>query len=78
MKKPWFKNTKNGLAWYPVAWQGWLVVALFFIVVIPTVAYIVRTAPDTSDGMFSRIVTHPAIVGSLVGLLIVRNERGSA
>lgn len=29
MKKIWFRAKRYGWGWYPVAWQGWAVVAVF-------------------------------------------------
>lgn len=29
MNKIWFKAKKYGYGWYPVTWQGWLIVAVY-------------------------------------------------
>lgn len=29
MKKLWFKAKEYGWGWYPVTWQGWLVIVIF-------------------------------------------------
>lgn len=35
MKKPfWFRAKKYGYGWYPATWQGWLILALFVILII--------------------------------------------
>lgn len=31
MKKLWFKAKRFGWGWYPVTWQGWLVIAGFLV-----------------------------------------------
>jgi len=31
MKKLWFKNKTYGYGWTPATWEGWLVVAIYFV-----------------------------------------------
>ncbi len=37
--KYWFKAKTFGYGWYPVSWQGWLVLAAYFIVLSVFVLY---------------------------------------
>lgn len=30
----WFKRKRYGLGWYPVTWQGWLVLAVYVFLII--------------------------------------------
>lgn len=32
MKKLWFKRKTYGWGWYPVTWQGWIVVAGYIVI----------------------------------------------
>ena len=33
MRTFWFKRRRYGWGWYPVTWQGWLVVAIYVVLV---------------------------------------------
>ena len=33
MARLWFKAKKYGWGWYPVSWQGWIIVAVFAFII---------------------------------------------
>ena len=33
-KKLWFKAKRYGYGWYPVTWQGWLIISMYMFAVI--------------------------------------------
>jgi hypothetical protein len=35
----WFKGKRYGYGWYPATWQGWLVLAVYLIILGAFVAY---------------------------------------
>jgi len=53
-KKYWFQPKRFWrwfAAYYPVAWQGWVVTAIFFIALIKTFFLIDRTSHSVSDAL---------------------------
>ena len=57
-KKLWFKAKKYGWGWYPVSWQGWLVLAgyfTFFILKFREVDLQSHSASDTLLNLISKI-----------------------
>ena len=48
MKKYWFKAKTYGWGWYPVTWQGWLVIVGFLILDVGNV-YRLDLAQGTTD-----------------------------
>lgn len=42
-KKAWFRKKILGLGYYPVSLEGWILIAVFVIVIFATFAYLHRT-----------------------------------
>lgn len=46
MKKLWFKRKTYGWGWYPVAWQGWLVLGLYVAIMFALSSTLDDSSPD--------------------------------
>jgi hypothetical protein len=64
-KKPWFKAKRFGWGWYPVTWQGWLVIVLW----IPLVVWFARNI--VADNMTTHSVSDFLIRAALKFLVLV-------
>ena len=60
VKKLWFRAKIYGYGWYPCAWQGWIIVATYVLLVL----YLFRTVDvdshsvsDTLIGVFVPFIT---------------------
>ncbi len=34
MKKRWFGRLTRGIGWYPVTWQGWIILGIYIIFIV--------------------------------------------
>ncbi|HVZ10992.1 MAG TPA: hypothetical protein VG941_01010 [Candidatus Paceibacterota bacterium] len=66
MKKVWFKAKRYGYGWYPAAWQGWLILAVFVILTVRNMTQI--SAGDEADGAIGALVVVQECI--LVAVLI--------
>ncbi|MFZ2804393.1 MAG: hypothetical protein WA001_04165 [Patescibacteria group bacterium] len=39
MKKLWFRSKRYGYGWYPITWQGWLVILVYLVVALGNAWY---------------------------------------
>lgn len=67
----WFAAKRYGFGWsYPVTWQGWLVVAVYFVLLVGGIAFL-RARPGVFPvGAWVAIVTFALIV-----IVIAKGER---
>lgn len=54
MSKLWFKRKKYGYGWYPVTWQGWLVIVIYLVLLFAMIASV--EALDLSEELSAYIV----------------------
>lgn len=66
-KKLWFKAKNFGWGWYPVSWQGWCVLVLYIIAMIP---YIQNANKTHSGSDFLISLAIPFIVNTIFLLII--------
>ncbi|HVZ10908.1 MAG TPA: hypothetical protein VG941_00565 [Candidatus Paceibacterota bacterium] len=66
MKRIWFKAKRYGYGWYPAAWQGWLILAVFVILTVRNVLQI--DVADEMDGAIGALIVVHEII--LVAILI--------
>ena len=65
--KLWFKAKRYGWGWYPVSWEGWLILLAYTILIIIPAVKINDTAHSGSDAL---IAFAPYFI-ILTGLLLV-------
>lgn len=68
-KKIWFRSKRFGLGWYPITWQGWLVV-LIYVAIILFLAFGVDRQKSDGNLLIGLIV--PVFVTTVVMILICR------
>lgn len=74
MKKDiWFKAKRYGYGWYPCTWQGWLMIALYFIVVFGNFFLIDKYAESAKDVLS---IFLPITVVSTIILVILAYLKG--
>jgi len=59
MKKIWFKRKLYGWGWTPATWQGWLVIAIYFLIVVSisgNVGVFSHSAGDTLIGIVAPVL----------------------
>ena len=64
-KKPlWFKAKNYGWGWYPVTWQGWLVLAVYLLVIFGTVFTLIQlnVGPDIAPLIFLPVIALATVV----------------
>ncbi len=66
MKKVWFRAKRYGYGWYPVTWQGWLILVVFVILTARNIAQI--GAGDETDGAIGALIVVQEFI--LVAVLI--------
>jgi hypothetical protein len=64
-KKPWFKAKRYGWGWYPVTWQGWLILVAFVAFDVWNFLRIDATSHSASDTL------RPFIIENIFLLLIL-------
>lgn len=72
MKKLWFKRKRYGWGWYPVTWQGWLVVLIYILCLLVAVLDLKNTQ-NAGEVVFSHIVP---IVFLTIMLIIICYKKG--
>lgn len=74
MDNVWFRKSKNGMYWMPVAWQGWLLKGVWFLSNIWYFRQINSVSHSLSDTLLNFALYF--IVSTLALVLIIRNRCG--
>jgi hypothetical protein len=71
-KKLWFRAKMFGWGWYPVSWEGWVVIALYVIAIFKNTWYL---APQhsVSDDLISVAIK---VIPPTICLLIICYAKG--
>lgn len=72
-KKKWFKAEMYGWGWYPVSWEGWIIISLYMIAISLHFINIEKFAHSTSDALLNFSI--PFVI-TTVFLLIICYARG--
>lgn len=67
MQKLWFKRKLYGWGWYPASWQGWLVTAVYILVVLAAAMTIDDNSP-VNEVMFTFVL--PAVISTILFIRI--------
>ena len=64
----WFKRRRYGYGWIPVAWQGWVSVIVFVVVVVAAATYLLPEKPEAPSSL--QLVTFLLVLLSAIFLLV--------
>lgn len=76
MKRPlWFKAKNYGYGWYPATWQGWLILAVFIVLIIWDFTNLNTTQHSVSDLLINWIPDIFFLTLLLTGVCWVTGEK---
>jgi hypothetical protein len=67
MQKFWFKRKLYGWGWYPASWQGWLITAVYVVVIVSASMTIDDNSP-TREVVFTFIL--PVVICTILFIRI--------
>lgn len=70
--QPWFGAKRHGYGWSPRSWKGWLAIALYVVMSIASVQFLLLR----NHGV-AALVCHIALTAALVALCMIRREAPS-
>ncbi len=68
MKGLWFKAKTYGYGWYPCSWQGWVVTAIYFLILLFAFRLVDITSQSISDTLIEMIF--PFVILTFLFILI--------
>lgn len=68
MKKIWFKAKNYGWGWYPVSWEGWIILAVYIVFIVKTFLRIDAEQHSGSDTLINFAI--PFIISTCILLAI--------
>jgi len=74
MKSIWFKRKLYGWGWTPVTWQGWLVIAVWLILVLFFALTIDENSP-TREVVFTFILPIALLTFTLIRICYKKGEK---
>lgn len=74
MKKLWFKAKEYGWGWYPVTWQGWLVIVLFIVLAVGN-AFRLNIESQGSTVPMEFLIETAVLVIVLIGVCFWKGEK---
>ncbi len=75
MKKLWFKNKTYGWGWTPARWEGWAVLALYFVVIIFFFLKIDSASHSSSDTLYGLVIPYIVSTVALIGICFLTGEK---
>jgi hypothetical protein len=72
-KKLWFRAKKYGLGWYPISWEGWVILILYLVAIVQYFIQSDIKSHSVSDTLIN--FATPFIVNTIF-LLIICYARG--
>ncbi len=74
-KKLWFRRKRYGWGWYPISWEGWLVICVYVGLLVKTFLKIDAHSHSNSDTLIGFAV--PWIIATLI-LIFICYKKGEA
>ena len=74
-KKIWFKAKNYGWGWYPVAWQGWILVLTYIVGMVSYALVADANAHSGSDALIGIALPFIALTSLLLGVCYMRGEK---
>jgi hypothetical protein len=74
-KKLWFKSKTYGWGWVPVSWEGWVVLAVYLLLVVGDFRFINASQHSVSDTFISFVPRFIFLSVVLVALCYWKGEK---
>ena len=74
-KKIWFKAKNYGWGWYPVSWQGWVLVTMYIIALLSFAFTIDNNVHSNSDFLINYSVPFIILTSLLLFVCYIRGEK---
>lgn len=71
MKTLWFRNKTYGWGWYPASWQGWVVLAVFILMLLVNALGLITT-PEPTPSMLVWFFVREIVLIALVIVICYR------
>ncbi len=52
-KKLWFRRKRYGWGWYPISWEGWLIIVVYILALVSNFTTIDATQHSNSDTLIN-------------------------
>lgn len=75
MKKLWFKNKTYGWGWTPATREGWIVLAVYLVLVFITLQIISKTVHTSNEMLLASIVPFILLTGALLWVCYLTGEK---
>lgn len=75
-RKLWFKRKHYGWGWYPVSWEGWLVVLVFIVLLLINGFYFSFNASSGTPSLFNIIIFLIIIIISIIVMFWICYKKG--
>ena len=75
MKNLWFKAKRYGWGWYPVTWQGWLILAIYTVIILWNFKDIDAKSHSASDTVFGVLPRVIIAIGILIWICYKTGEK---
>lgn len=75
MKKLWFKNKTYGWGWYPATWHGWVVLAVFIVLLVLNTLTLTTTPEPTRAALTWFFVREAALVALVLVICYKTGEK---
>lgn len=75
-KNNWFVLKKYGWGWTPSTWQGWSVSAVFFVILLFTIWFLLASYPEDSVPISNLILFFVIFVADVIALIVIAYEKG--
>jgi hypothetical protein len=76
LKKPiWFKAKRYGYGWYPATWQGWLIIAIYLVIVVGGAFTLDTSNPSVRDGAGTFLIIDAMATVALILICVKYGEK---
>ena len=75
MKTLWFHAKRYGYGWTPSTWQGWLVIAVYVVLLIATFRSVDLASHSVSDTLFAIVPFWIVYTVALVIICVLTGEK---
>ena len=73
-KKLWFRAKRYGLGWYPISWEGWVVILIYVAIIFRLVVSIDTQSHSGSDALIQFAPYFIIITGLLILICYKKGE----
>lgn len=73
-KKLWFKRKTYGWGWTPTTWQGWVVIAIYVLLITPIFFYSDNNSHSASDTLLGAVLPFIVLTSGLIFICYKKGE----